>query len=344
MNFGSVKLGYKAPAAQKVEITNTGNTSVKLQQPSAVNFEIGKLSATKLAPGAKASFTVTPKEGLDTGSYEDTISVKTDQGTSQTVKANVTVKGTKFIRIVKPQKIVKKHGQDKNAKALGLPTKVTIKTSAGDKKVKVVWNVKAADYSKYTTGQQVFDVKGKITLPSGIYNPDHISLKTSVHVVVRAYEPEVPDVSENKINSIEAGKTYAANTDLTFQAVGGGMDNQKPKKGDVRYLPASWTVSNVNYFAANDFKGTFRLSSAGDYTLKVSYNRQTFDGANWVNSGTTDTKSVSFKIAAGTPSTTVSGKVAAKTGDNSPILPLAVVYIVCLLCIGGVAVTKRRKG
>lgn len=343
LRFGSETLGYKAPAAQTVEITNTGNAAVKLQQPSAVNFEIGTLSAAELAPGAKASFTVRPKAGLDSGSYEDTIEVKTAQGTTQTVKAAFTVTGVKLLKIVQPEKIVKKHGLDKNAKALGLPAKVTIKTTDGTKKVKVTWNVKAADYSKYTLGKQVFDVNGKITLPKGVYNPDKVSLKTKIHVTVKAYEPRIPDVSENKINSIEAGKTYAANTDITFQAVGGGMDNQTPKKGDVRYLPVSWTVSSTNNFASNDFKGTFKLTGSGDYTLKVTYNCQTYDGASWVNSGTTDTKSVSFKIAANTPATTVSGKVAAQTGDESPVLPLVIVCIVCALCIGGVIFSKKRK-
>ena len=344
LSFGTETLGYKAPAAQTVEITNTGNAAVKLQQPAAVNFEVGTLSAAELAPGAKASFTVRPKAGVVSGSYEDTIEVKTAQGTAQQVKAAFTVKGAKLLKIVKPENVVKKHGQNKNAKALGLPAKVTIKTTDGTKKVKVAWNVKAANYSKYTVEKQAFDVTGKITLPNGVYNTDKVSLKTSIHVTVKAYEPKIPDVSANKINSIEAGKTYTANTDITFQAVGGGMDNQKPKKGDVRYLPASWTVSNTNDFTSNDFKGTFKLTNTGDYTLKVTYNRQTYDGTIWVNSGTTDTKSVSFKIAASTPTTTVSGKVAAKTGDDSPILPLVVVCVVCVLCIGGIILSKKRKG
>jgi len=340
LRFGSETLGYKAPAAQTVEITNTGNAAVKLKQPSAVNFEIGTLSAADLAPGAKASFTVRPKAGLDSGTYEDTMEVKTAQGTAQTVKAAFAVTGAKLLKIVQPEKIVKKHGQDKNAKALGLPAKVTIKTTDGTKKGKVTWNVKAADYSKYTVGKQVFDVSGKITLPKGVYNPDKISLKTKVHVTVKAYEPRIPDISENRINSIEAGKTYTANTDLTFQAAGGGMDNQNPKKGDVRYLPASWTVNNTNDFTSDDFKGTFKLSNSGDYTLKVTYNRQTYDGTAWVNSGAADTKSISFKIASNTP---VTGKVAAKTGDESPVLPLIIVCIVCALCIGGVVLSKKRK-
>ena len=52
LNFGKAKEGYsEAPEAQKVTVTNEGNTNVTLNAPSGKNFKIGKLSATELAPG-----------------------------------------------------------------------------------------------------------------------------------------------------------------------------------------------------------------------------------------------------------------------------------------------------
>lgn len=52
LNFGKAKEGYsEAPEAQKVTVTNDGNTNVTLNAPSGKNFKIGKLSATELAPG-----------------------------------------------------------------------------------------------------------------------------------------------------------------------------------------------------------------------------------------------------------------------------------------------------
>lgn len=360
LNFASQALGYKAPEAQTVEITNTGTGAVKLVQPSAAAYEVGALSATELAVGAKASFTVRPKAGLDSGSYEETITVKTEQGSGAAVKAVFKVTGSKILSIVKPAAVTKKNGQDKKASALGLPAKVKIKTSDGTKKASVIWNVKDADYSKYKVKTQKFKVTGKVKLPDDVYNPDKISLNTSISVTVKAYVPKVADSASNKILNLEAGKTYRTNTDLVFQAVGGGMDNKSPKEGDVRYRPVSWAVSTVNNFTTDEFKGTFKFSNAGDYTLKVTYNRQKYNGDKWVDDGTADTKSVSFKLVSGTvtpgtvrtgtggtstnyTSTVNTGKAAAKTGDDSPIVPLIIVCLVCLLCIGGVMYSKKRR-
>lgn len=360
LNFASQTLGYKAPEAQTVEITNTGTGAVKLVQPSAAAFEVGALSATELAVGAKASFTVRPKAGLDSGTYEENITVKTEQGSGAAVKAVFKVTGSKILSIVKPSAVTKKNGQDKKASALGLPEKVKIKTSDGIKKAIVTWNVKDTDYSKYKVKTQKFKVTGKVKLPDGVYNPDKISLNTSISVTVKAYVPKVPGSDSNKILNLEAGKTYRTNTDIVFQAVGGGMDNKSPKEGDVRYRPVNWAVSTVNNFTTDEFKGTFKFSNAGDYTLKVTYNRQKYNGDKWVDDGTADTKSVSFKLASSTvtpgtvrpgtgnsstnyTSTVNTGKTAAKTGDDSPIVPLVIVCLVCLLCIGGVMYSKKRR-
>ena len=65
LDFGKTKAGYgEAPEAQKVTVTNEGNTNVTLNTPSAKNFKIGKFSATELAPGESTTFKIRPKEGL----------------------------------------------------------------------------------------------------------------------------------------------------------------------------------------------------------------------------------------------------------------------------------------
>ena len=83
LDFGKTKAGYgEAPEAQKVTVTNEGNTNVTLNTPSAKNFKIGKFSATELAPGESATFKIRPKEGLKAGSYTEAIAVNTDQNVS----------------------------------------------------------------------------------------------------------------------------------------------------------------------------------------------------------------------------------------------------------------------
>ena len=64
LNFGKAKEGYsEAPEAQKVTVTNEGNTNVTLNAPSGKNFKIGKLSATELAPGESCTFKSARRRG-----------------------------------------------------------------------------------------------------------------------------------------------------------------------------------------------------------------------------------------------------------------------------------------
>ena len=92
MNFGSVSEGYAAaPAEQTVTITNRGNQTVTLNQPTAENYEIGTLTATTLAPSATATFTVQPKADLGVGTYNETITISGSDGARTSLTASFTV-------------------------------------------------------------------------------------------------------------------------------------------------------------------------------------------------------------------------------------------------------------
>ncbi len=90
MDFGSLAEGYIQPAVQTVTVTNTGNQSISLYQPAASHFVIGVLSKTALAPGDTAAFTVTPKKGLSTGAWNETIQIIGSQGVNARVDAAFT--------------------------------------------------------------------------------------------------------------------------------------------------------------------------------------------------------------------------------------------------------------
>ena len=90
-NFGSLAVGYDAPAAQTVTITNTGNSSVTLTQPTSTNYTIGTLSSTKLVANGTATFTVAPKAGLAVGNYNETLTVSTNQSTKAAVELSFSV-------------------------------------------------------------------------------------------------------------------------------------------------------------------------------------------------------------------------------------------------------------
>ena len=90
------KEGYsEAPEAQKVTVTNEGNTNVTLNAPSGKNFKIGKLSATELAPGESCTFKIRPKAGLKAGSYTESVVIDNEQQISAEVKVQFTVKAAR---------------------------------------------------------------------------------------------------------------------------------------------------------------------------------------------------------------------------------------------------------
>lgn len=90
-DFGSLAVGYSVPAAQTVTITNTGNSSVTLTQPTSTNYTIGALSTITLAANGTATFTVTPKTGLAVGNYNETLTVSTNHSTNATVELSFSV-------------------------------------------------------------------------------------------------------------------------------------------------------------------------------------------------------------------------------------------------------------
>lgn len=91
IGFGTAAVGYTQPAVREVTVKNTGNQTLTLTHPTAVNFEVGKLNQLTLAPGEKAVFTVRPKAGLSAGSYSETVVVKANSGTQVSVNLNFMV-------------------------------------------------------------------------------------------------------------------------------------------------------------------------------------------------------------------------------------------------------------
>ncbi len=75
---------------------------------------------------------------------------------------------------------------EKNASALGLPSTVVLVTDDGSIQASVTWNVDSCSYEPSVTKAQTFAVKGTVTLPTGVINPDNVPLTTRISVSVRA--------------------------------------------------------------------------------------------------------------------------------------------------------------
>ena len=350
IDFAAAKKGYSEIAPQQFTVTNNGNVTVTLEQPALTNFTVSVDPAQlTLAPGATAVYTVQPKTGLDVGAYSENLKISSSLDKSVTVNFQVVKGNAVLTKIQQPAAVTGlANGTKKDASSLKLPSTVVVETTEGSMKAAVSWNVKEASYKQSSTDAQKFTVSGTVTLPSGVDNDNKISLATSVEVSVNAYSAKVASAENNKITGIDVNGVYT--TQISFTAVGAGMDNNSPKKGDTRYVPQSWTVINTNVWNAAPYTASFGLAQSGDYTLKVAFAQQQYDGSSWKATGTMDTRQVSFSIAKakvtapGTNLTPAANrKSSVKTGDNTPILPFVCILIIAAGAIGGVVFYKKKN-
>ena len=352
IDFTTAKKGYGEITAQKFTVTNTGNVTVTLEQPVLTNFTVSVDPAQlTLAPGATAVYTVQPKTGLDVGAYSEDLKISSSLNKSIRVNLQVVKGNAVLTKIQQPAAVTGlANGTKKDASSLKLPSTVMAETTEGSVKAAVSWNVKGASYKQSSTDAQKFTVAGTVTLPSGVDNDNNISLSVAIEVGVNAYSAKVASAENNKITGIDANGVYTTQTKISFTAVGAGMDNNSPKKGDTRYVPQSWTVINTNVWNAAPYTASFGLAQSGDYTLKVAFAQQQYDGSSWKATGTTDTRQVSFSIAKakvtapGTNLTPAANrKSSVKTGDNTPILPFVCILIIAAGAIGGVVFYKKKN-
>nr|WP_288632350.1 choice-of-anchor D domain-containing protein [uncultured Blautia sp.] len=362
LEFGTKEEGYKElPDAKKVTVTNTGNTKIVLKQPSSNAYTIGTLSATELEAGDNATFSVQPISGLSQGEYLEDIVIANDANVEAYVNVHFSVtkkktdnskKANNLTGIKKPSDIKDlPNGTQKTQKALKLPGTVKITTTKGEQKASVKWDVKGSSYDPSSAERQIFNVKGTVILPEGVKNPNKISTVIAVSITVNGYQGKEAAASDNKITGIDSNGKYDTNTKITFTAAGAGMDNTNPRKGDTRYQPKSWKITETRTWDGEPYTATFRVSKPGKYTLKVTFGQQKYDGSSWKDTGTQSESAVTFTVSqaavlTATPSpavTQTNQKSAVQTGDSTPIMTFVIILIVAVVCIGGILVYRRKK-
>ena len=362
LEFGTKEEGYKElPDAKTVTVTNTGNTKIVLKQPSSNAYTIGTLSATELEAGDNATFSVQPVSGLSQGEYLEDIVIANDANVEAYVNVHFSVtkkktdnskKANNLTGIKKPSDIKDlPNGTQKTQKALKLPGTVKITTTKGEQKASVKWDVKGSSYDPSSAERQIFNVKGTVILPDGVKNPNKISTVIAVSITVNGYQGTEAAASDNKITGIDSNGKYDTNTKITFTAAGAGMDNTNPRKGDTRYQPKSWKITETRTWDGEPYTATFRVSKPGKYTLKVTFGQQKYDGSSWKDTGTQSESTVTFTVSqaavlTATPSpavTQTNQKFAVQTGDSTPIMTFVIILIVAVVCIGGILVYRKKK-
>ena len=178
-------------------------------------------------------------------------------------------------------------------------------------------------------------------------------------VTISKLESLKTEVKDEKAENPLASQ-YTKGEDITFTAIGIGMDNVNPQAGDMRYVPAKWSINPSGEWTSAPYTATFAVANAGDYELKVVYNREVYKDGKWVADGVTITSKTAITIAekAETPdngnngntnndSTTPSGdastdnNASVSTGDTS--IYVMIMAVIMMMASAAVIVEKSRK-
>ena len=178
-------------------------------------------------------------------------------------------------------------------------------------------------------------------------------------VTIPKLESLKTEVKDEKAENPLASQ-YTKGEDITFTAIGIGMDNVNPQAGDMRYVPAKWSINPSGEWTSAPYTATFAVANAGDYELKVVYNREVYKDGKWVADGVTITSKTAITIAEKTEipdngnngntnndSTTPSGdastdnNASVSTGDTS--IYVMIMAVIMMMASAAVIVEKSRK-
>lgn len=237
----------------------------------------------------------------------------------------------------------------KGSAALGHDwTKATCKVKSTCKRCKITRGKLAAHtWSKWkVTAEATHEKKGKKERKCGICKKKETKTLPKINLIGEA--------DNNKIEGLTNGGNYATGANITFKAVGDRMDNKAPIEGDVRYLPVSWTcgTGKGDLNETNAYARTLQFTTAGTYTLNVTYERQLYKDGKWIAKGDADVQTVQLNVTGNTITNSTnkgaSGsnsnvRVAAVTGDNSPIVLLSIVLAASLAALIALFVFGIRR-
>ncbi|MDD6661040.1 MAG: InlB B-repeat-containing protein [Lachnospiraceae bacterium] len=344
------------------EITVTANPSASGQQFSRwiINdgtYDIGdaaydetiSLTVTEdldiLATYEGVSYAVTVKNG--TANYDECVS-----GTVVTITADKAPEGYEFDTWTVDTQNVSLADAYKATTTFTMPEgEVTVSASYK----KIVYTVKVengnSDQQYYYAGDTVtvtsnYPASGREfnkweAVSGNVSFADSSRWKTTftmpaTNVSLRATYKDGPSPDDNQILDLKAGAEYYIGDTIKFTASGAGMSNSNPNPGDYRYRPSAYQISNVSGVLQTPYSISMAIKEAGEYTVKVTYNKDIYDGTNWVSDGTTDAKSVTFKV--------IPKSAAVQTGDETPIaMVVALAVVSCAVFVILLVIFLRRR-
>lgn len=317
IEFAARNAGYTRPDAQTVKITNTGDSAVTLNQLSVTNFDIGEFSKTTLETGETATFTVQPKANMAVGSYNETIKVSTDKGTSAEVKVKFTVYD-KFTVTISPNNANINKGQNQMLKA---------NPEGGSGNYTYQW-YEGSSATAFSTAQEVKVSPTKTTTYKVVVNDTIEDKVVTAKVTVTSSETQqAPKIIKGANNTWTKGSkngiSFTSDADFSeFLSV--SVDGKK--------------IAEENYTVK---------SGSTIVTLKPEYLKTLADGKHTLSivseRGTADTTFTILNSKSDTAAKKTISK-AAKTGDTSSLaLWVVIILITGSGIIGSIIINKRNK-
>lgn len=91
--------------------------------------------------------------------------------------------------------------------------------------------------------------------------------------------------------------SYYTNEELNIEASGKYYNDTEYEIGDYRYKPTSYNLGSEEKFFDNDlFTSKELINQEGTYTLKVTFEKEIFDGTNWVENGEKEVKELTILV------------------------------------------------
>lgn len=182
--------GAEAVEKQKITIVNTSEESyspIAFSDSSNSAFEISQCSPKVLKPGETGTFTISGKKDFLDGYYEERIRICTSAEKKDYKLMQAAIRFLPKITKIQPVESI----TYQNARPLDLfflPNAELLISGGKSKSAKVDWDIENCGYNPKKTKEQTLTVHGTVILPENVGNPDNLSLKIQMKVIVSGYK------------------------------------------------------------------------------------------------------------------------------------------------------------
>ncbi|WNY25816.1 choice-of-anchor D domain-containing protein [Methanolapillus millepedarum] len=264
--FGAAEKGYAAQTSHEITVENTGTDStgslaISLSGTNADSFTLSASSIASLGVGGTDNFTVVPKDDLDVGNYEATVTVSGTNGISQSVNVSFTVNHIYDISLTPSTDKI--FGAAEKGYAAQTPHEITVENTGTD-------STGSLAISLSGTNADSFTLSASSIASLGVGGTDNFTVVPKNDLDVGNYEATVTVSGTNGISqsvnvSFTVNHIYdislTPSTDKIFGAA---------EKGYAAQTPHEITVENTGTDSTGSLAISLSGTNADSFTLSAS--------------------------------------------------------------------------